>query len=105
HQVELLLIGDALGIERRHHAKLRPIAVDHANLAGADLLVDADSLFDLRYKAPPGIRASRATWARKASRTSAGPVSPPTRGPTVPSAASRAPPTPGTRNFSGCPPR
>src|SRR5262249_7843080 len=96
HPGELLLIGDALGLQRRPHAQRRPIAVDHANLGGTDLLVDADSLFDLRYKAPPGIRASRATWVRKASRPSAGRSSPPTRGATVPSAASRSPTTAST---------
>src|SRR5262249_14488285 len=101
-QVELLLIGDALGVRRRHHAELRPIAVDHADLAGADLLVDADSLLDLRYGTPPGMRASRTTWAMKPSRGSAGRFSPARRGATVPSAASRSPTTASTGSFSSC---
>src|SRR5262249_13514617 len=101
-QVELLLIGDALGVGRRHHAELRSVAVDHADLAGADLLVDADSLLDFRYDAPPGMRASRPTCATKASSDSAGRFSPPTRGATLASAASRSPTTASTGIFSSC---
>src|SRR5689334_4163168 len=79
-QVELLRIGDPLRVGRRHHAELAAVGVDHADLACANLLVDADLVLDLRYDPPPGMRASAATRAMNASSATAGSLLPPTRG-------------------------
>src|SRR5262245_19180522 len=101
-QVELLAVGDALGIRGRHHTELLPVAVADTDLTGTDLLVDAGAVFALRYDAPPGMRASARVRATKASSASAPRFSPPMRGATVPSAASRSPTTARTGIFSSC---
>src|SRR5262245_4268119 len=99
-QIELLPVRDPLGVHGRHHPELLSVAVDDPDLAGADMLVDADSLLDFRYDTPPGMRASARVRATNASRASAPRFSPPMRGATVPSAASRSPTTASTGIFS-----
>ena len=102
-QVELLAARRcAERVVRRHHAELRPVGVDHADLAGTDLLVDPDSslrpsLWDTSWHA--GVR--RDVRATNASSGSAAPVrAAALRGATVPSAASRSPTTAITGIFS-----
>src|SRR5262249_31662593 len=101
-QVQLLPVGDALSVRGGHDPELLPVAVDHADLTGADLLVDPHALLVLRYGAPPGLRPAARARARNAPSDSAPRFSPPMRGATVPSAASRSPTTASTGTFSSC---
>src|SRR3989475_11100588 len=101
-QVELLLLRDAQRVGRQHDPELRAGGVDHADLAGADVVVDSRLLFDLSYATPPGRRASPATRATNASRGTAACGAPSPRGATVLAAASRSPTTAMTGTFSTC---
>ena len=101
-QVELLLLRDAQRVGRQHDPELRAVGVDHADLAGADVVVDSRLLFDLSYATPPGRRASPATRATNASRGTAACGAPSPRGATVLAAASRSPTTAMTGTFSTC---
>src|SRR5262249_45744936 len=101
-QVELLLIGDPLRVERRHDAELPAVRVDDPDLARLALVVPPALLLDLRYDPPPGMRASATTRAMNASSPTAGSFAPPMRGATVPSLASRSPMTAMIGTFSTC---
>src|SRR5581483_28151 len=99
-QVELLLLRQAERVLRRHDAELGAVVRDDSDLPGADLPVDADLVLDLRYKAPPGMRAASTVCATNVSSGSAACAAPAVRGATVPAAASRSPTTTTTGTFS-----